>query len=175
MKRGIFSVTNKIGVGFDTGLVTIFRWTIIVASLVVVLSIFTVVFLRYIFRRGVWGTEEIALSVMMWLWMITIAYTTRQRSHVSSTFPAQNRSAQGIYRIVSSSLCLMIVLLFCYYSYNYCIWLIANDARTITFTIPRIYIFSSVFIGFVLTAGYLIWEIVDNVRAFRDLGMKQKE
>ena len=174
-KRKSLSVAGRIVTSIDSRLAFGYRWIIIVGSLVVAFSVFTDVFVRFVLRRGIWGTEEIAMSVMMWLWMTAIVYTTRQRSHVSSNFPIRNRSAQQLYRIVSPCVCLIIMLIFCYFSYEYSAWLIFRGSRTVIFGIPQIYIFGAVFISFTLTSGYLIWEIVDNIRAFRHARTKGEE
>ena len=156
--RKSLSVTEKVSVSIS-------EWIVIISSLVLIGVMFLEVLLRYVFKAPLYGTEEIAINVVLWLWFLGMAYATYKGFYIGSNFPIRKRSAQNIFAVVKPIFCLIIVLIFCYFSYEYCLWTVVKDIRAVSLRFPLIYGVVAVFIGLVLTAVYFIREIIIKARA----------
>lgn len=168
----IFPTAGRVGGAVSRWIITISKWLIITTMSVIFLAIMADILVRQVFNQSIWGVEEIAILALTWLWFSAFIYTTHLREHIGGNFPIRRRLAQNIYSVVSSSLCLFSLLVFCYLAYRYCAFLIAQEARTVTLEVPEIYTVGGVFIGLVLGAGYLVRETVSNVQALRHAGKK---
>ena len=157
-------------VGFATGVgdivVRVCNWVVIVSILVIVLGISGDIVSRVVLNRSIWGVEEIILSAGLYLWFAAWVYATYKRYHIGADPALRNPLLKAINTIVDVALCLIITLVFCYLSYQYCTWIVASHSKTITFGVPLIYTISVVFIGLVITAGYIMRQMVECVRAF---------
>ena len=157
LRKSLFA-TEKVSVSIS-------EWIVIISSLVIVGVMFLEVLLRYVFKAPLYGTEEIATNMVLWLWFFGMAYATYCGFYIGSNFPIRKRSAQDIFALVKPIFCLIITLIFCYFSYQYCHWTVVKNLHSISLRFPLIYGVVAVFIGLVLTAVYLIREIVIKTRA----------
>lgn len=148
-------------------IITANRWIVIISSLVLVSLICLQIILRYIFRSPLLGLEEIAIMVVPWLWFFGIAFASLKGFHISGGFPVERQSIQNILRVVYPFVCVIVTLVFCYLTYQYCYWVAKEGVKSIALVIPWIYTVLGVFLGLMFNAVYLISEAVAKLRAFR--------
>lgn len=148
---------------------------IIATSLVVVMSIFIDVFLRYVFGFPLWGAETVAMSVMVWLWFTALPYSIYRRFQIASTFPIRRRLAQDIFGIFTPCFCIIICLVTSYYFYLYSAWTLTHHTMDPVLRFPLFYIVIPGLIGLLLASVYFTRDIVANVRAFRHSGKEAQQ
>ena len=152
---------------------TLQKGILIVASLFLVIDVFAEVLLRYVFKHPIFGTDELASLVAVWVYFIGAAYATQTRTHIEGSFVSAFVKKQVVVdsvRLVVLIFTLIICVMFAYMSYDWCIWTIENNVQTTSLFFPTIYGEIAMLIGAILMIIYFSIEVVEITYKLRQSG-----
>lgn len=122
---------------------------------------------RYVFRRDIYGIEELTTIAAFWMYFTGAIYATKTRQQISaemlSAFIKRPRVLYAfalLQRIVTFLLC----LIFTWWGWEFFHWSLVNGGKTNLWQIPVIVGQGSVFIGFVGMLLYLARDVIMLLR-----------
>lgn len=134
---------------------------VILTQALLTLGIGAQVFFRYILHRDLYGAEEFILIFAFWLYMMGAAYGSFEGSHIQADIVNEYVKSEKLklrikflVSIISTVVCLVIN----YWAYNYFVWGIVKNAKSIAWRIPMVIPQSSIFLGFSIMSAYSIFE-----------------
>ena len=143
------------------------KWIIIVASAALVVDIFIEVLLRYVFKHPIFGTDELASMIAVWVYFIGAAHATHTRTHIEGGFISvifKQQSHRDIVRFAVLVVTLIVGFVFAYMSFEWCIWIIENKVATTSLFFPKIYGDVAMLIGAVLMIVYFSIEAIETMK-----------
>lgn len=137
----------------------------VVANVVVLLTIFVSVLLRYVFKSNLFGTEEIIVLVAYWLYFIGGAYATATDGHIKADLVSafvRNERVVYIARFAAKVVELIVTVFFCRWAFRYFLYTgIQKWPTTGGLHIPHIYMMMPLFIGYGLCAFLSFFQAVE--------------
>lgn len=146
------------------------KWIIIVASAALVIDIFIEVLLRYVFERPIFGTDELASMIAVWVYFIGAAHATHTRVHIEGGFISailKKQSHRDIIRFAVLIVTLIICSVFVYMAFEWCLWTVENKVATTSLFFPKIYGDGAMLIGAVLMLIYFSIEAAETLKRVR--------
>lgn len=165
MKRTV-NILSAIGRHF----ISLQKGVIIASSIFLVALVFTEVMLRYVFKAPIFGTDELAIMVAVWVYFIGVAHCTYTRSHIEGglvSIISQKKLFADSVRLVVLLLTLACCVVFTLMSYEWCLWTIENEVTTTSLLLPTIYGEVAILIGAILMDVYFAIEVAEVVRRLR--------
>ncbi len=150
--------------------ITLQKWIIIIASAALVIDIFIEVLLRYVFKHPIFGTDELASMIAVWVYFIGAAHATHTRIHIEGGFVSaviKKQSHRDIIRFAVLIVTLMVGLIFAYMSFEWCLWTVENKVATTSLFFPKIYGDVAMLIGALLMIVYFSIEAVETLQRIR--------
>jgi TRAP-type C4-dicarboxylate transport system permease small subunit len=148
------------------------RWvqwlTVFAASMIVVGLICAIVILRYVFRADLYGMEELAVFVGVWLFFFGASYASQQKEQIAAdVLPQFLRSplTRGVLALVTTLLSLVICLLVAFWAWDWLSWGLERPARSPVHGIPMTITHLAVFLSFALMSLFTLRDLVE--RAWR--------
>ena len=155
---------------------TLQKGVLIVAFSLLVIDVFTEVVLRYVFKHPIFGTDELASMVAVWVYFIGAAHATHTRTHIEggvvATFIKKQLIVDSI-RLVVLIFTLIVGFMLVYMAYDWCLWTIQNDVTTTSLFFPTIYGEVAMLIGAVLMVVYFGIETAEIVQRLRQSGRER--
>ncbi|MFC1914935.1 TRAP transporter small permease [Chloroflexota bacterium] len=150
--------------------ITVQKWIIIVASAALVIDIFIEVLLRYVFKHPIFGTDELASMIAVWVYFIGAAHATHTKVHIEGGFMSavlKQQSHRDIVRFAVLVVTLIVGFVFAYMSFEWCLWTVENKVATTSLFFPKIYGDVAMLIGAVLMIVYFSIEATEILRRLR--------
>ncbi len=165
--RGLRRILNKVHVGIG-----VFERSIIIFALLICLSMISIeVVTRYVFRSSIFGMDELAGYVGIWVYLMGAAYGSYDRCHIKTEitqFVVKNKRWIAILRTVSAGFSFIISCILVIWAYQYLSWSISKGQKLITHPIPTAYFQFAILLGAVLMATYFLVEMVDLGKGIKD-------
>ena len=146
------------------------KWILIVAFSFLVLVVFTQVVLRYVFQHPIFGTDELASMIAVWVYFIGAAHATYTRTHIEGGFLAsifKRQSVVDTIRLVVLIFTLIVCFIFIFMAYEWCRWTVENNVTTTSLFFPTIWGEVAMLIGAILMTVYFTIETVETARKLR--------
>lgn len=146
------------------------RWILIVASSFLVLVVFTEVVLRYVFEHPIFGTDELASMIAVWVYFIGAAHASYTRTHIEGGFLAsifKKSSVVDTIRLVVLVFTLIVCFIFIFMAYEWCLWTVQNNVTTTSLFFPKIWGEVAMLIGAILMSVYFAIETIEIVHKLR--------
>ena len=151
-------------------IISIQKWIIIIASAALVIDIFVEVLLRYVFKHPIFGTDELASMIAVWVYFIGAAHATHTRTHIEGGFISailKKQHYRDIVRFTVLIITLIVGAIFAFMSLEWCIWTVESNVMTTSLFFPKIYGEVAMFIGAVLMLVYFSIEAVETLKRVR--------
>lgn len=140
----------------------------LLSALFVVAAVAAGAVARYVFRKDIYGIEELTTIAAFWMYFMGAIYATKTRQQISAEMLSAFTSRPVILycgallqRLVTFALCLV----FTWWGWVFFHWSLMNGGKTNLWQIPVIVGQSSVFIGFVGMLAYLGRDVYLILRA----------
>lgn len=126
------------------------------------------VFMRYVISSPFLGIEEMAPMLALWIYFIGMAYCSRERDHIEGgvmSLVFRGRITLLIFRLVGSIVCLVALLVFAKYAWDFASFNLSLNRKSSYMRLPKyLWDFSMIF-GFVLMCFYMFLQIFLEARA----------
>ena len=142
---------------------------------VILMSVMTVIIFiqvvaRYVFHNSLTWSEELARYIFIWLIFLGISYGSHLRKHIKidaalSLFP---KKVRPYIQIVGDILFLILAVYLVYTGFNYSVYQAEMGKRSSAMGIPYQFVYSSVWVGFGLTAIRQVQAIVYRVKCIKN-------
>ncbi|WHH58225.1 TRAP transporter small permease [Petroclostridium sp. X23] len=154
------------------------RVIITILSILIPTLIFLQVLLRYVFNAPLMGIEELITFPTIWLYFLGGAYASNARSHIECgmlKLYIKRPVSTSIFNILKSIISLIISGWLTYwagwyFAYSYKIWKLSDILY-----IPLFFAESAIFIGLVLMTIYTVSELIDHIKDYSGLKLKNAE
>lgn len=137
----------------------------VTANVVVLLSIFASVLLRYVLNLSLFGVDEIIVMVAYWLYFIGGAYATATDGHIKADLVSafvHNARVVYVVRFLAKLLELTVTIFFCRWSFRYFLYTgVAKWPVTAGLHIPHIFMMMPLFIGYALCAFLSTFQAIE--------------
>lgn len=128
--------------------------------------LFLQVCFRYIFNIPLFGLEEVAVYLALWVYFIGASYACYERYHISASlvdvFIADGKVKKSV-DTLALLIGLIILLIMSWWCLQYLLWSAKFNMQSVELGLPMAFINSVSFIGLALSAFYLLLEVIDNV------------
>lgn len=139
----------------------------IAAAVFVVLAVASGAAARYIFRRDIYGNEELITIAAFWMYFTAAIYAAKTRQHISAemlaTFtgnPYVLYAGTLLQRLLTFGLC----LIFTWWGWEFFHWSLTSGGKTNLWQFPVIVGQSSVFVGLIGMLAYFLRDLVMILR-----------
>ena len=150
--------------------IAIQRWILILAGAALVLDVFAEVVLRYVMRHFLFGTDELAAMIAVWVYFFGAAHATHTRTHIEGgiviTIIKQQVSRYKI-RFAVLIVTMIMGVVFTYMAYEWCHWTVTEGITTTSLLMPTIYGEVAMLIGAVLMEVYFGIEAAETWQKIR--------
>lgn len=119
--------------------------------------------LRYIFNSDLFGIEEFLIIMAFWLYFIGAAYGSYEESHIRAdilTGFIKNKKIIKALRLLELTISAVTAAVFTFWGFKYLLWGFERGARSPGWRIPQVIPQSSIFVGFLLMAMYIIFHLI---------------
>lgn len=144
------------------------RVIMFVAMIALGLVMASQVFMRYVISSPFLGIEEMAPMLALWIYFIGMAYCSRERDHIEGgvmSLVVKNRATLLALRLFGSVVCLIALVVFCKYAWDFTSFNIGLNRKSSYMKLPKyLWDFSMIF-GFVLMISYMLLQIFLEARA----------
>lgn len=126
------------------------------------------VFMRYVIASPFLGIEELAPMLALWIYFIGMAYCTRERDHIEGgvlTLLTQNRKTLLAVRLFGTLACLVTVLVFAWFAWDFAAYNLSLDRKSTYMRLPKYIWDFSMVAGFALMILYLVLQFFLEARA----------
>ena len=144
----------------------------VVSFLVCVILMLIEVIFRYVLTVQIYGLEELASAISVWLYFTAAAYATYEGTHLKAQVThlfLKNPRVQARWNMATSIITLGLACYVLTWSYDYFIWGLTKGEYLriggVVGSFPSVYSHSALFLGFNLVVIYFILEAVKNLRA----------
>jgi TRAP-type C4-dicarboxylate transport system permease small subunit len=146
------------------------QWLVVfAASIIIVALICTIVVLRYVFEMDLYGMEELAVFVGIWLFFIGASYASQQREQISADVIPQylrNPAACGGLELLTTIVSLGVCVLAAYWAWDWLSWGLERPARSPVHDIPMTVTHTAVLASFILMSVFTLRDVVVRGREF---------
>lgn len=134
-------------------------------SAVFSLLLFLQVCFRYVLDIPLFGLEEVAVYLALWVYFIGASYACHERYHISASlvdvFFAEGNSKK-IIDAIAMLIGFVILLIMAWWCLQYLLWSAKFNMQSVELGLPMAFINSISFIGLALSAFYLLLEVLDK-------------
>lgn len=152
----------------DNKLAWLMRVTMFVAMITLGLLMAAQVFMRYVISLPFLGMEEMAPMLAVWIYFIGMAYSSRERDHIEGgvmTLLTRNRKILLSLRLLGSVICLIALLIFFKYGFDFASFNIQVNRKSSYMRLPKyLWDFSMIF-GLFLMIFYMALQVFLEARA----------
>lgn len=143
------------------------RWLLMISGVLLIVVITISVFMRYVLKSALFGSEEILALLAIWLYWIGGAYGSYEDSHISADMTGmmiRNERVREIYRMVIRGVTALIAGVFAYWAvFHYGAQIIAAGTRTTGLRIPLVTSRIALTVSFCLMFLYSVYHFVRAV------------
>ena len=136
----------------------------------VTIGIGTGAILRYLFKKDLYGAEELITIAAFWMYFIGAVYATHSKQHITaelfSSF-CKNRKVVYSVKILSLSITFILALLYSWWGWEFFHWSLVKGGKSVALLIPLVYGHSAIFIGFILMTVYFFFQLLEEISAFK--------
>ena len=150
--------------------VSLQRWILVVASSILIVDIFVEVLFRYVLKSPIFGTDELASLIAVWVYFFGAANATHTRTHIEGGFAnvlLRKESHKNLLRFIVLIITLIVGVMFAYFAYEWCSWTIVHNVATTSLFFPTIYGEIAMLIGAILMIIYFGIEAAEIFRKLR--------
>ena len=123
--------------------------------------------LRYIFRKDIYGLEELVTIAAFWMYFAGAIYATHSGRHISAemigVFVKNPRRLAWI-RVVRSAITTGLCGLYAWWGWGFFHWSLVEGGKTTLLQIPLVVAQSAIFVGLLSMAVYFAVDLKDAVR-----------
>ena len=162
--------THSLVIGAGRHIVSLQKWILVVASSILIVDIFAEVLLRYVLHRPIFGTDELASLIAVWVYFFGAANATRTRTHIEGGFAnvlIKKEYYKNLLRFIVLIITLIVGAVFTYLAYEWSVWTIINNVATTSLFFPTIYGEIAMLIGAILMMVYFGIEAVEIFKKLR--------
>ncbi|MCF7936122.1 MAG: TRAP transporter small permease subunit [Synergistales bacterium] len=146
------------------------EWMLVVTQLLLSFAIVATVLFRYILHLDLYGSEEFILIFAFWLYLMGAAYGSYEDSHIQADIVKEyvkNPRLRFWMRFVVVSISTVTCLVINYWAFNYFVWGIVRDTRSIAWRIPMVIPQSAILVGFSIMSLYLVLDLLRLIGRIR--------
>ncbi|QUS57917.1 TRAP transporter small permease [Pseudovibrio brasiliensis] len=159
----------------EAQLAKVLRLAMFVTSLGLGLLMAAQVFMRYVIQSPFLGIEELAPMLALWVYFLGMAYSSRERDHISGGVLAlitHNPKILMVIRLLGTFLCLVAVVVFGYYAWKLTAFNLKLNRASVYMRWPKYLWDFSMMAGFILMGFYYLLQLTVEFRAL--VAMKGK-
>lgn len=126
------------------------------------------VFMRYVISSPFLGIEELAPMLALWIYFIGMVYCSRERDHIEGgvmSLVIKRRETLLALRLLGSVVCLITLVIFCKYSWDFASFNISLNRKSSYMKFPKYLWDLSLVFGFVLMIFYMALQVFLEFRA----------
>lgn len=145
------------------------RFVMVATSAIFTSLVFIQVVFRYLLDVPLFGLEEIATYLAVWLYFIGTAYGAHLRNHISANVMdvlLANERARDFVALVVSLITVVLSVWMTVWAGNYLAWSLGTGVSSLELKLPMAWVHSSAVIGLGLMSFYFVLEALDRFRAF---------
>ena len=143
----------------------------------VTIGIGTGAILRYLFKKDLYGAEELITIAAFWMYFIGAVYATHAKKHITAElFSSFCKNLKIVYsvKILSLAVTFLLALLYSWWGWEFFHWSLVKGGKSVALLIPLVYGHSAIFIGFVLMTVYFFFQLLEEVKKLK-LQLKSSE
>lgn len=164
----MFSLNSLISI-IDKLLAMIVIPVVVFLSIAIATMLAWGIFSRSILDAPVFGLEELVLLSAMWLYMLGAVLAAKDRSHLTADFVAvifKNEKVLAGFAVLATIISLVMAFYFVSWSYELLAWSLKKAQTTPVFKMPWYISQSSLFVGSVALAFYLVRDLIIDCQKF---------
>ncbi len=154
----------------DLGIKKLQNIILVASCSFVTIGIGTGAILRYLFKKDLYGAEELITIAAFWMYFIGAVYATHSRKHITAEiFSSFCRNLKIVYsvKIFSLSVTFLLALLYSWWGWEFFHWSLVKGGKSVALLIPLVYGHSAIFIGFVLMTVYFFFQLIEEISGLR--------
>ncbi len=136
----------------------------------VTIGIGTGAILRYLFKKDLYGAEELITIAAFWMYFIGAVYATHSKKHITAElFSSFCKNLKVVYsvKILSLSVTFLLALIYSWWGWEFFHWSLFKGGKSVALLVPLVYGHSAIFIGFVLMTVYFFVQLLNEVKNFK--------
>ena len=133
----------------------------------VTIGIGTGAILRYLFKKDLYGAEELITIAAFWMYFIGAVYATHTKKHITAElFSSFCKNLKIVYsvKILSLTVTFLLALLYSWWGWEFFHWSLVKGGKSVALLIPLVYGHSAIFIGFVLMTVYFLFQLIEEIK-----------
>lgn len=134
-----------------------------VTATFVVLAVGAGAIMRYVFRRDIYGVEELITIAAFWMYFAGAIYATKYRQQIAAemfSIFTQNPVALWTSVFLQRSITLLLCLIYTWWGWEFFWWSMNSGGKTNLWQIPIYVGQSSVFVGLIGMLAYFIRDLI---------------
>ncbi|WP_312225562.1 TRAP transporter small permease [Stutzerimonas nitrititolerans] len=142
------------------------RLLIVLSSLAITVLIFVQVISRYVFETAIFGIEEIACFVAVWLYFLGAAVGAEQRGHMSASLVELVLRGETTQRLVRLIVCTLSVVLcgwMTVWAWSLAKWSLQLGMMSTEINVPVGYAQLAMPVGLALMTLYFLSELIETI------------
>ena len=143
----------------------------------VTIGIGTGAILRYLFKKDLYGAEELITIAAFWMYFIGAVYATHTKKHITAElFSSFCKNMNIVYsvKIFSLAVTFLLALLYSWWGWEFFHLSLVKGGKSVALLIPLVYGHSAIFIGFVLMTVYFFFQLAEEAKKLH-LHLKNSE
>ena len=145
------------------------RLVMVATSAIFTSLVFIQVIFRYFLDVPLFGLEEVATYLAVWLYFVGTSYGAHLRNHISANVMdvlIGNERARDFVALVVSLITVVLSVWMTVWAINYLGWSLRTGVSSLELKLPMAWVHSSAVIGLGLMSFYFALEALDRLRAF---------
>ena len=145
------------------------RLVMVATSAIFTSLIFIQVIFRYFLDVPLFGFEEIATYLAVWLYFIGTAYGAHLRNHISANVMdvlIANERVRDFVALVVSVITVVLSVWMTVWAITYLAWSVRTGVSSLELKLPMAWVHVSAVVGLGLMTFYFVLEALDRLRAF---------
>ena len=142
------------------------RFLVVMSGLAITLLIFVQVVSRYVFSTAIFGIEEIACYIAVWLYFLGAAVGAEQRGHMSASLVSliwQGELAQRVIKLLVGTLSVVISGWMTVWAYGLAKWSLQFNMMSTEINVPVGYAQMAIPVGLALMTLYFFFELIETL------------
>ncbi|KJS78435.1 MAG: hypothetical protein JL55_14660 [Pseudomonas sp. BICA1-14] len=142
------------------------RLLVVLSGLAITILIFVQVISRYVFQTAIFGVEEIACYVAVWLYFLGAAVGAEQRGHMSASLVEivlRGETAQRVIRLLVCSLSVVLCVWMTIWAWSLTKWSLQLGMMSTEINVPVGYAQLAMPVGLGLMALYFFVELIELI------------
>ncbi len=143
------------------------KFILILANIIVTLTLFVTVILRYVLKIDLFGVDELLLIPIFLLYFIGGAQGSYENNHIRADLLESyitSEKALDILKLINQIFVIIIGGIIVYWSFTYLLWSVNSGGNTPGWKIPLYLPHGTILIGFALMLFYTIIQFIQQIK-----------